>query len=201
MRTFHELTPEQQQAYRVWQSKLRDRTLSAEQHDECRREIDKLLWKGPNAQVLALKAEVASIKARLERLEFHAGLTDTPEPPTPTATPDPTVDVPDPPAKPAAKPAATGEETRGRKPLRFHPEKDANRRWVILDREDPEERYTRHGPFRTRKEAKEMADTLNSIPNPLPPGDYAVGAEAPPVTVTEEMPDGGPVPEPDGLEF
>jgi len=86
MRTLNDLTPDERSAYRVWQSKLKDRTLSAEQHDQCRREVDNLLWKGPNAQVLALKADIASISARLERLEFHAGLGDDALPTIPDAT-------------------------------------------------------------------------------------------------------------------
>jgi hypothetical protein len=64
--------------------------------------------------------------------------------------------------------AATGkqaepakEENRGRPKLRFHSEKDANKRWVILDREAGD--YTPHGPYKTRREAKEMVDTLNNM--------------------------------------
>ena len=94
MRTLNDLTPDERSAYRVWQSKLKDRTLSAEQHDQCRREVDNLLWKGPNAQVLALKADIASISARLERLEFHAGLGDDALPAIPAETaPTPPTEV------------------------------------------------------------------------------------------------------------
>lgn len=74
-RTFHDLSPAEQNAYRVYQSKLADRTLPAAEHDRIRREIDNLLWKGANAQVQALSQALAKAVARIERLEFHAGLT------------------------------------------------------------------------------------------------------------------------------
>lgn len=74
MRTLHDCSPAEKSAYHVWQSRLADRTLSAAEHDECRREIDNLLWKGPNAQVLALQKALAETNERVARLEFHAGL-------------------------------------------------------------------------------------------------------------------------------
>lgn len=85
-RTFHDMSPAEQNAYRVYQSKLADRTLPASEHDRIRKEIDSLLWKGPNAKVQSLAKEVADLSAktaaalnrimdRIERLEFHAGLT------------------------------------------------------------------------------------------------------------------------------
>lgn len=76
-RTLHELTLAERSAYEVFQSKLADRTLPASEHDMCRREIDNLLWKGPNAQLLIVKAELAKAMARIDRLEFHAGLDDS----------------------------------------------------------------------------------------------------------------------------
>lgn len=75
-RTFHELSSAEQNAYRVYQSKLADRTLPASEHDRIRREIDNLLWKGPNAQVQKLAQQVDRLLDRIERLEFHAGLAD-----------------------------------------------------------------------------------------------------------------------------
>lgn len=83
MRQLEDLTADERSAYEVWRSKLADRTLSAMEHDECRREIDNLLWKGPNAQVLALREEIVNIQARLDRLEFHAGLNDNVAPSLP----------------------------------------------------------------------------------------------------------------------
>lgn len=204
MRTLHDLTPDEKSAYFVWQSRLSDRTLSAAEHDECRREIDALLWKGPNAQVLALKAELASISARLERLEFHAGLADGEIPsnldesglkqsaaasvrPSPESAKTVTEVTPSspqtitPPEEDTPPPnEGDKQETRGRKKLRFHPERDANKKWQILDREDGDGEYTYHGPYKTRKLAKEMVDTLNGLPNPGPPGSYRWDKSAPP---------------------
>ena len=76
MRSIRDLTPEQRSMYQIWQNRLKDRTLSAEQHDECRREIDNLLWKGPNAKVLELKAALDELEDRIARVEFHLGLAD-----------------------------------------------------------------------------------------------------------------------------
>lgn len=89
-RTFHDLSPAEQNAYQVYQSKLADRTLPASEHDRIRKAIDELLWKGPNAKVQALAKEVADLSAktaaalnrildRIERLEFHAGLSELPD--------------------------------------------------------------------------------------------------------------------------
>jgi len=62
--------------------------------------------------------------------------------------------------------SAEATENRGRPKLRFHPEKDVNKQWHVLDREAGA--YTSHGPYKTRREAKEMADTLNNLPNASP---------------------------------
>ena len=183
MRTVNDLNPAERSAYKVWQSKLKDRTLSAAQHDECRREIDKLLWQGPMEEVHKLKFALGVLVDRVERLEFHAGLNDivlqkaddkaaaaamiADEVDRKTAEAMSVKDAQELPAEPVdvteEKPV---KETRGRKARRFHPEKDANKRWQILDREADE--FTAHGPYKTRREAKEMADTLNNMPNQPP---------------------------------
>lgn len=184
MRTLHDLSRDERSAYNVWQSKLADRTLSAAEHDHCRREIDHILWKGPNAQVLALKAEIAALVARVERLEFHAGLNDAVIPTPVRVDPpvrkgrvtdntglhqsvDAVVDVyPPAPETEVAPPVpppvddAPKEETRGRKKLRFIPDKNATGGWMLLDREAGE--YLDAAPFKTRKEAKMMTDDLNA---------------------------------------
>ena len=211
MRSLADLTPDERSAYKIWQNKLADRTLSAQHHDQARREIDALLWKGPNAQVLALKAELAQLQARIERLEFHAGLADDmlpvpdkswseqrakpdqhfydgfvmPDKDKSRAEPRPaegikqsvnyviTVHEPDPkPASPVdvaqvtnseeanAATAATATETRGRKKLRFIPQKAEAGGWGLLDRE--QEAFLECAPFKTRKEAKVFTDDLNA---------------------------------------
>ncbi len=253
MRQLRDLTPDEKSAYRIWQAKLADRTLSAQQHDQARREIDLLLWKGPNSQVLALKAEIAALEARLERLEFHAGLADGPLvhqfgadkdqilPPElsghfpdagqsglkqsvtvdvsgghipvedkkdPANPPAPETEVATPTAEPVTK------ETRGRKKLRFVPDKNATGGWMILDRElGADGEYLDAEPFRTRKDAKEITDELNAGRVPaflkgrveVTEGTVAGSSEEPyeaeeasVVTVTEETAAGEEIP-PEGV--
>jgi hypothetical protein len=216
------LTPDERSAYAIWQSKLKDRTLSAAQHDEARRKIDELLWKGPNAQVLALKAEIAALVARVERLEFHAGLNDEVLPvdvhashkdccrtrrgniadqtglnqSVDAVTGPPVGDVildqslttvelaPNPPAPETEtvvpQPEPVEKETRGRKKLRFIPDKNATGGWMLLDREaGADGEYLDAAPFKTRKEAKSFTDDLNAgrVPTFLK-GKFSFAAEA-----------------------
>jgi hypothetical protein len=193
MRHLNDLTPDERSAYRIWQNKLKDRTLSAQQHDDARRAIDELLWAGPNGQILSLKADLAVLADRIARLEFHAGLGDTIIPaaddlPATLNNGDVvkvTTDIAAGTQTTKVVRADCGDghhlkvdlnqavdvqepkkETRGRKAARFSVEKDANRTWQIMDRESEE--YTVHGPYKTRREAKEMADTLNNMPSPPP---------------------------------
>jgi len=187
-RTLHELSPAEKNAYNVWQSKLADRTLSAAEHDECRREIDNLLWKGPNAQVLAVKAQMAEVLARLERIEFHMGLSDDGVQPAKTVVTMPVgnsltgaqkvepkvyhsgdgviryveTGTTDPPEVDAPKP-----DGRGRPKNRYTPEKDANKKWRILDRETGE--YATEDTFPRRKDAADAANLLNDPPAPAEP--------------------------------
>lgn len=205
MKTLNDLTPDQQSAYRIWQNKLKDHTLSKEQHDEARREIDELLWKGPNGKVLELKAEIAALQSRIERLElqmervaFLAGIADdnlpnaddieiVPTELTPIASE----------TKDGLKLEVTAEvikpkkENRGRKAARYTVEKDANSRWVILDRETGN--YTDHDPYKTRKLAKAMANTLNNMPR-QPEEVQAATPEKDPVEalIDSDIPVGGP---------
>lgn len=201
-RTLHELSPAEKNAYNVWQSKLADRTLSAAEHDECRREIDNLLWKGPNAQVLAVKAQMAEVLARLERIEFHMGLSDEGVQPAKTVVTMPVgnsltgaqkaepkvnhvadfvirdgepkvyhsgdgviryveTGTTDPPNVDAPKP-----DGRGRPKNRYAPEKDANKKWRILDRETGA--YATDETFPRRKDAADAANLLNDPPAKLP---------------------------------
>jgi hypothetical protein len=67
-RGFHDLTPDEKSAFRVWEAKLADHTLSEAQHAECRRKMDELLWKGPTARVDELQAKVD----RLQGMLIHA---------------------------------------------------------------------------------------------------------------------------------
>ena len=234
MRNVRDLTPDERGAYNVWRSKLADRTLSAAQHDECRRQIDELLWKGPNSQVLALRAELTAVRsdlanmaARLDRVEFHAGLNDdayldapprvgaggNDGPGVTTTVEDlpaghsepprlfkpapkvvnadcgnslglvdevtPTVDAPqvtnseeanapsDPPSQRTGGAGQTAEpkvETRGRKKLRFIPEKHPQGGWMILDRgvNGTGTEWVQTAPFGKRKDAKAITDDLNA---------------------------------------
>lgn len=188
MRHLSDLTPEERQAYQIYKNRLANKTFTAAQHDEARKGIDDLLWKGPNHQVKALRAEVEALSARVERLEFHAGLNDAclpdlPDAPseqrtiapaedrpvdvkqsaglkqTVDATVTPAPDVPQVTNSEEAN-AVAAKETRGRKKLRFIPEKDAAGGWRLLDRDQGE--YLDSAPFKTRKEAKVFTDDLNA---------------------------------------
>ena len=215
MRPLRDLTPDERGAYNVLRSKLSDRTLSAEIHDDCRRKIDELLWKGPNAQVLALREEIANLQARLDRVEFHLGLNDnvvpaiTQEeaqaflrtceanaeagklPPVVASVTIGKTVLPPEAVEPKVVRADCGnqftihdevttvtdggpqvtnwdkseapeepkEETRGRKKLRFIPEKNPSGGWMLMDREQNE--WLDASPFKTRKDAKEFTDLLN----------------------------------------
>lgn len=64
-RTFHEMTREEQSAYRVWESRLNDRTLSESQHNEARLKLDELLWKTPAARVAELEKKVMKLQETL----------------------------------------------------------------------------------------------------------------------------------------
>lgn len=84
---------------------------------------------------------------------------------------------------PAPSVDETSAETRGRKALDYHPEKMANKQWQILHR--PTGQHTVHGPYKTRREAKEMADTLNKMPR------VAESALAGPSAPAKSGPQGG----------
>jgi hypothetical protein len=58
----NDLTADEMAAYRNHLSKLKDLTLSQEEHERSRRAIDEIFMRGPNAKVLELQK-------RLERLE------------------------------------------------------------------------------------------------------------------------------------
>lgn len=62
-RTLHEMTPDERQAYRIWESYLNDRTRSAKEHALARQKMDELLWAGPNAQVLEMKCRLEALEA------------------------------------------------------------------------------------------------------------------------------------------
>lgn len=64
-RSFHELGPDEKSAFRVWEAKLADHTLSEAEHGECRRKLDELLWKGPSARVAELEAKVQRLQEML----------------------------------------------------------------------------------------------------------------------------------------
>ena len=172
-RTIHDLTPDERKAYYIWCRRLEDRTLPATEHDQARREIDNLLWKGPNAQVLAVKAQLAEVLARLERVEFHMGLADTPPvyhdgdgviryvetgTPNPPAPINPDQHVYE--SLPVKDDAPEKPDGRGRPKNRFAPEKDANKKWRILDRETGE--YATGETFPRRKDAADAANVWNS---------------------------------------
>lgn len=62
-RTFHEMSHEERQAYRIWESYLNDRTRSQKEHELARQKMDELLWAGPNAQVVELKCRIETLEA------------------------------------------------------------------------------------------------------------------------------------------
>jgi hypothetical protein len=64
-RTFHEMTRDEQSAFRVWEAKLSDHTLSAGEHAECRRKLDELQWKGPSARVAEMEAKIQRLQDML----------------------------------------------------------------------------------------------------------------------------------------
>lgn len=208
-RTLRDFTPAERNAYVVWQQKLADHTLSKEQHDHAKQEIDKLFRRGPWGMIELLRDELREFKSRLTSLEDFVlagdarvqkgilrgeeivkgrltgeisspqnviradcgnsmSLADKAEAETlPQEEADPTEPNKDvePSERQVGKPA---KDARGRKALRFRPEKDANRKWHILDRESGGGMWTDHGPYKTRREAKEMCDTLNNMPSPPP---------------------------------
>jgi len=57
------MTPAEQQAYRIWESYLHDRTRSAAEHTLARTKMDELLWAGPNAQVVEMKCRLEAVEA------------------------------------------------------------------------------------------------------------------------------------------
>lgn len=248
-RTLADLSADERRAYTVWQSKLSDRTLSKEQHEQAKHQIDKILRRGYAGQVedfrdtvTELRDQMDNVLDRLTQLEgFVLGgprpvhVVDTPAPGVLThvartvtphraedevtaslpadnvvradcgntmmAAPADKAEVVPAETTPkvyhdgdgairdvaAGKQATPKKETRGRKKLRFHPEKDVNKKWHVLDREAGV--WTDHGPYKTRREAKEMADSLNNTPSPPPLRFPPEGS----VDVTEETPAGAPV--------
>lgn len=254
-RTLADLSADERRAYAVWQSKLSDRTLSKEQHEQAKHQIDKILRRGYAGQVEDFRDTVTELRDQMDnvldrltqleqftltnpapagRLRTHGEDSATPHRAedeaaasfpadnvvradcgnTIMAAPADKAEVV--PAETAPKvyhdgdgvirDVATGKppsqrtggasqspkkETRGRKKLRFHPEKDANKKWHVLDREAGV--WTDHGPYKTRREAKEMCDTLNNMPTaPAISTPLSREAEAS-VDVTEETPAGAPV--------
>jgi hypothetical protein len=68
MRSFHDMNDAERSAYRIWETRVNDHTLSASERNKARLEMDKLLWAGPihelRGELEALAKAVKTLSAK-----------------------------------------------------------------------------------------------------------------------------------------
>lgn len=160
MREAADFTPEERTAALVWTQKLGDRTLSPEQHEEAKRELDMLFERGFAGEIAKLRRRVDALEARIDTL------TTTP----PQAPEAPEVyndgDVETKQAEIEDRPATTSQPEdmkRGPgRPSKRYQVNGSRGKWFVDDNQADPGMGTVAGPFKLKASAEEEAKRLES---------------------------------------